>query len=95
MFANRISSSTSCSTRRPETWPPSSSRSTPPSSFSKLQHFPFLRNHATGIASLDLFVVRTISFKLLYGLVILQHGRRRLARVGISSNRPPSGSLVK
>jgi hypothetical protein len=31
----------------------------------------FLRNHAAGIASLDLFVVRTISFKLLYGLVIL------------------------
>ena len=26
----------------------------------------FLRNHANGIASIDLFVVRTISFKLLY-----------------------------
>jgi hypothetical protein len=25
----------------------------------------FLRNHAAGIASIDLFVVRTISFKLL------------------------------
>ena len=39
---------------------------------------PFLRNHAAGIASLDLFVLRTISFKLLYGLVILRHARRRL-----------------
>jgi len=29
----------------------------------------FLRNHSSGIASIDLFVVRTISFKLLYGLV--------------------------
>jgi len=38
----------------------------------------FLLNHAAGIASLDLFVVRTISFKLLYGLVILRHARRRL-----------------
>jgi hypothetical protein len=38
----------------------------------------FLRNHAAGIASLDLFVVRTISFKLLYGLVILRHTRRRV-----------------
>jgi hypothetical protein len=38
----------------------------------------FLRNHAAGIASLDLFVVGTISFKLLYGLVILRHARRRL-----------------
>jgi hypothetical protein len=35
----------------------------------------FLRNHAAGIASLDLFVVRRISFKLLYGLVILHHAR--------------------
>jgi hypothetical protein len=33
----------------------------------------FLRNHTAGIASIDLFVVRTISFKLLYGLVILRH----------------------
>src|ERR1700676_4890339 len=32
----------------------------------------FLRNHAAGIASIDLFVFRTISFKLLYGLVILR-----------------------
>jgi transposase InsO family protein len=46
----------------------------------------FLRNHAAGIASIDLFIVLTISFRLLYGLVILQHGRRRLARIGISSN---------
>jgi hypothetical protein len=33
----------------------------------------FLRNHAAGIASIDLFVVRTISFRLLYGLVILRY----------------------
>jgi len=46
----------------------------------------FLRNHAAGIASLDLFVVRTISFKLLYGLVILRHARRRLVRIGVTSN---------
>jgi hypothetical protein len=39
----------------------------------------FLRNHVGGIASLDLFVARTISFKLLYGLVILRHARRRFS----------------
>jgi transposase InsO family protein len=38
----------------------------------------FLRNHADGIASLDLFVVPTISFQLLYGLLILKHGRREI-----------------
>ena len=32
----------------------------------------FLRNHADGIAAADLFVVPTIGFKLLYGLVILR-----------------------
>ena len=32
----------------------------------------FLRNHAAGIASVDLFVVQTAFFKLLYGLVILR-----------------------
>jgi hypothetical protein len=37
----------------------------------------FLRNHIDGLASLFLFVVRTISFKLLYGLVILRHGMPR------------------
>jgi transposase InsO family protein len=46
----------------------------------------FLRNHAAGIASVDLFVVRTISFKLLYGLVILRHARRRLVRIGVTNN---------
>ena len=46
----------------------------------------FLRNHTAGIASLDLFVVRTISFKLLYGLVILRHARRRLVTISVTSN---------
>ncbi len=46
----------------------------------------FLRNHAAGIASIDLFVVRTISFKLLYGQVILRHARRRLVRISVTSN---------
>jgi hypothetical protein len=38
----------------------------------------FLRNHADGIAAMDLFVVPTISFKLLYGLVVMSHDRRRI-----------------
>ena len=46
----------------------------------------FLRNHAAGIASIDLFVVRTISFKLLYGMVILRHARRRLVSVSVTDN---------
>jgi transposase InsO family protein len=46
----------------------------------------FLRNHAAGIASLDLFVVRTISFELLYGLVILRQARRQLVSISVTSH---------
>jgi len=38
----------------------------------------FLRNHADGIAAVDLFVVPTVSFRLLYGLLIMGHGRRQI-----------------
>ncbi|MGO9234143.1 MAG: hypothetical protein ACLP4V_08715 [Methylocella sp.] len=38
----------------------------------------FLRNHADGIASMDLFVVPTLSFRLLFGLLIMRHGRRQM-----------------
>jgi hypothetical protein len=46
----------------------------------------FLRNHAAGIASIDLSVVPTAFFKLLYGLVILGHERRRLLVVEVTSH---------
>ena len=38
----------------------------------------FLRNHAPDIAAMDLFVVPTIGFKLLYGFVIVRLHRRDL-----------------
>jgi len=38
----------------------------------------FLRNHAPDIAAMDLFVVPTIGFDLLYGLVIVRLARRDL-----------------
>ena len=46
----------------------------------------FLYNHADGIASMDLFVVPTISFRLLYGLLILQHGRRQILWLGVTAH---------
>ena len=46
----------------------------------------FLSNHTDGIASLDLFVVPTLSFKLLFGLVVLGHKRRRLVHVAVTAN---------
>jgi hypothetical protein len=51
----------------------------------------FLRNHADGVASIDLFVVPTISFRLLYGLLILRHDRRRVLCLGVTAHRRPNG----
>ncbi len=41
----------------------------------------FLRNHAECIAAIDLFVVPTIGFGLVFGLVILNHDRRKIVHV--------------
>jgi transposase InsO family protein len=46
----------------------------------------FLTNHADGIAAMDLFVVPTISFRLLYGLLIMGHGRRQILWFGVTSH---------
>jgi hypothetical protein len=46
----------------------------------------FLSNHADGIASMDLFVVPTISFRLLYGFLVLRHARRELLWLGATSH---------
>ena len=43
----------------------------------------FLHNHADGIAAMDLFVVPTISFRLLYGLLVMGHGRRHILWFGV------------
>jgi transposase InsO family protein len=46
----------------------------------------FLRNHADGIVAMDLFVVPTISFRRLYGLLIVGHGRRQVLRLGATAH---------
>lgn len=46
----------------------------------------FLRNHADGIAAMDLFVVPTVSFRLLYGLLIMAHGRRQILWFGVTAH---------
>src|SRR6201990_430528 len=46
----------------------------------------FLHNHADAIASIDLFVVPTISFRLLYGLLLLHHDRRQILWLGVTAH---------
>jgi hypothetical protein len=46
----------------------------------------FLRNHADGIVAIDLFVVPTIWFRLLYGLLIMGHGRRQILWFAVTAH---------
>jgi hypothetical protein len=50
----------------------------------------FIQNHADGIAAMDLFVVPTVSYRLLYGLLILQHARQKLLGFGVTAH--PTGN---
>jgi transposase InsO family protein len=52
----------------------------------------FLRNHAPDIAAMDLFVVPTIGFDLLYVLVIIRLERRNLVWINVTPN--PSAEWV-
>jgi hypothetical protein len=60
----------------------------PPSQGSKT----FLRNHAYAIASINMFVVPAISFRLLYGLLILRHSRRELMWLAVTAH--PSAEWI-
>jgi len=46
----------------------------------------FLSNHVDGIAAIDLFVLPTIAFQILYCLVIVRHGRRLWVSLGVTAN---------
>src|ERR1022692_1437644 len=46
----------------------------------------FLRNHAPDIAAMDLFVVPTIGFDLLYAFVIVRLDRRGLVWINVTAN---------
>jgi hypothetical protein len=44
----------------------------------------FLRNQAAGIAAINMFVVATVSFRLLYVMIILAYDRRRIVRFDVT-----------
>jgi transposase InsO family protein len=46
----------------------------------------FLSTHADGIAAVDLFVLPTIAFRILYCLVIIRHGRRIWLSFNVTEN---------
>jgi hypothetical protein len=63
----------------PNTWPDTRQ---PPSQTWRT----FLKNHTKDLVSLDFFVVPTITFQLLFTLVILSHDRRRLVHFAVTAN---------
>ncbi len=46
----------------------------------------FLRNHAQGIAAIDMFVVASASFRLLYVMIILAHDRRNIVHAAVTEH---------
>jgi hypothetical protein len=53
----------------------------------------FLHNHADGVAAMDLFVVPTVSFRVLYGLLIMGHSRRRILWLGVTAHPTANSSI--
>ena len=46
----------------------------------------FLRNQAEGVAAIDMFVVASASFRLLYVMIILAHDRRKIVRAAVTQH---------
>src|SRR6202790_3832171 len=46
----------------------------------------FLRNQARGIAAIDMFVVASVSFRLLYVMIIVGHDRRKIIRAAVTEH---------
>jgi putative transposase len=46
----------------------------------------FLKNHAKAILACDFFVAVTVTFRMLYVFVVIEHGTRRLAHVNVTAH---------
>jgi hypothetical protein len=46
----------------------------------------FLCNQAQGIAAIDMFIVASVSFRLLYVMIILGHDRRKIIRAAVTEH---------
>jgi putative transposase len=46
----------------------------------------FLRNHMTDVVAVDMFIVVTATFQLLYALIVLGHDRRNIAYFDVTAH---------
>jgi hypothetical protein len=53
-----------------------------------------LRNHALGIAAIDMFIVPSATFRLLFVMLILAHDRRKIVRFDVTEH-PTAGWLSR
>ena len=53
----------------------------------------FLKSHARGILACDFFVAVTATFRMLYVLVVIEHGTRRLAHVNVTTRPSAAWTL--
>jgi hypothetical protein len=53
----------------------------------------FLRNHRHCLASMDFFVLPTITFRVLFVFIVLHHERRRIVHFGVTAH--PTATWVK
>jgi hypothetical protein len=54
----------------------------------------FLNNHALGIAAIDMFIVPSATFRLLFVILILAHDRRKIVRFDVKQH-PTAGWLSR
>jgi putative transposase len=52
----------------------------------------FLQNHREAICAMDFFTVPTLTFQLLYGVFVIQHGRRRILHCNVT--RHPTAEWI-
>ena len=53
----------------------------------------FLANHLGQAAGIDFFLIPTLTFRLLFGFVVLSHDRRRIVHFGVTEH--PSGEWTR
>ncbi len=53
----------------------------------------FLRNHILCSASMDFFVLPTVTFRLLFVFIVLHHERRRIVHIGVTAH--PTATWIK
>ena len=46
----------------------------------------FLQNHMTDMAAVDMFVVATATFRLLYAVIVLGHDRRKIIHFDVTAH---------